>query len=398
MYLSDPELVQLAESISSRFRRSDFEQLLVTARLYSLVDLSDPQGEYAPILIKREFVLAILEDLRGRGRLERLFRALDGDDFTPDSSWSAEAALAASGNIEPTERPRPKTIGDTSRHHHLLSRLRWPSIDWKLVIAFLGFLVAVIALLYGNNLCHQSSSPSWAVGILRVVCPPPVNPTPGAVPSQIGLAATATMSPPQGIKVGVIQIPDYIYTELVPRLASMGFDAQWIAHTSDYSQYRDFDIIYLPAGWGYQSAVLHDRQTSFTSLLEQGGGIFIERPNAIEPFVAYFLPGKISFAPEVFDPLEYPSKILNHHAIVDGLDPADLPEVGNLIEDPDDQYEILAVSARSEYPTLLISEPLSGRVVITSSTLATAEGIRHPLSEELVRRSLLWLARGSIGP
>ena len=103
----------------------------------------------------------------------------------------------------------------------------------------------------------------------------------------------------------------------------------------------------------------------------------------------------IGFAPEITDPLEYPSVVVTDHEIVKGLDPGDLPEVGNLIEEPGPSFQILTASAQSNYPTLLISETSKGRVVITSSTLADAQDIRHPLSEELVGRALRWLAEES---
>jgi len=397
MYPSDPELIQLAESISARYRRTDFETLLASAELYSLVELNDPQGEYAPILIKREFTLAILQDLRARGKLAQLLQLVYGDrPAISDPSPTEQVSAGREGDTVGPSAHAPRRSA-TARLSAAAARLRGVTIDWKLVIAALALAVALLVFLYGNNLCQQPSPPPWTVPVLTKVCPLPRTPTPPVSTSATASTPIPATATPQVVRVGVIRIPDYIYTEIVPNLALIGFEAQWIDHTSDYGDYRDFDVIYLPAGWGYQSAVLHERKPSITSFLENGGGLFIERPNAADSFTVYFLPGEISFAPEVFDPLEYPSTILNHHEIVDGLDPADLPELGNLIEGPSEQYLVLTVSAKSNHPTLLVSESSGGRVVITSSTLATSEDIGHPLSPELVRRALLWLARRSVG-
>ncbi len=333
------------------------------------------------------------ELLLPRGKPLQLLNLL-GDDFSTsekDKDHSLESTVQNGDSQTPFQsQPATPRVGKWRSISSLFPKLR---LDWKLVVAVLGLFATFFVILYGNNLCRQSSPPPWTMPILIRLCPATPNPIPTAKPSASPVASPSISPTPslQVINIGVIRIPSYVYIEVVPSLVSMGFDAEWIDYTSDYSDYRDYDIIYFPAGWGYESAVLNERKSSIISFLEQGGGLFIERPNAKDPFVAYFLPYLVAFAPEDFNPLEYPSRVYSSHQIIDGLDPGDLPEAGNLIEDPDDHYRILSVSSLTNHPTLLISEPFEGRVMITSSTIATAEDIRHPLSENLVMRAVLWL-------
>lgn len=352
-----------------------------------LIYLSERASQSILDVIETCSMESLLDDVIGDG--------ISDPDNNPKQVIDTAATLEDVQRASPSQPPTNRV----SRLREIAARIPRPKIDLKLVIAALALLAAVFVIFYGNNLCQQSSPPPWTRPILLKVCPPTVTPTsqpsvsPSVSPSQSS-PAIIPLSPtpiPKIASIGVIRIPDYIYTEIVPRLVSMGFDAEWIDYKSDYSDYRNYDIIYLPAGWGYQSAVLYERKSSFSSFLEQGGGLFIERPNAKDPFVAYFLPHVVSFAPEAYDPREYPSAVYADHPIIDGLNRGDLPEAGNLIENPDENYQILAVSAQSNHPTLLISEPLGGRVLIASSTLATAGEIKHPLSDDLVRSAVHWL-------
>ena len=44
-----------------------------------------------------------------------------------------------------------------------------------------------------------------------------------------------TNTPSRPVRIGVIQIPDYIFTDVMDRLQLLGFDAEWIKLSSDYA-------------------------------------------------------------------------------------------------------------------------------------------------------------------
>ena len=292
MYFSDPELVELVESIAGRFRRSDFENLLVRAELYSIAELDDHLGEFAPILVKRDFVLTVLRDLRERGKLSELFEMLDDDlDVTGVDKADESDAFPPEEDLPP--QTPPSTLAPiTSRLRGGFAGLRGQFALLALALTGLGLVGRAFIILYGSNLCEQASPPPWVSGLLSELCPPKPTATPlTATATALPTLAPSTSTPTaRAISVGVIRIPDYVYTEIVPKLISMGFEAEWIDYTSDYSEFSGFDVVYLPAGWGYQAAVLHDRETSFESFLSQGGGLFVERPNALDPIYRLLSP------------------------------------------------------------------------------------------------------------
>ena len=185
MYLPDHELVELAEAISSKSSRPTIENLLVRSQLFTLQQLDDPDGEFAPILNKREFVTEVLRDLRDREKINKLLECLD---IKLPPKFESFASLSAKERNDETRVPSSnKSITRSISKTTLWERLGRVKLDSKIAIAIIALAGTFFVILYGNNLCQQSAPPPWTRRALDVLCPETIEPTPeeGAVSTEL---------------------------------------------------------------------------------------------------------------------------------------------------------------------------------------------------------------------
>ena len=131
--------------------------------------------------------------------------------------------------------------------------------------------------------------------------------------------ATSTPTSSHPIRIGIVQIPDYIFTDIKNRLNKLGFEAEWIGASSDYKVFVEYDIIYLPIGWSFQNELIESRSSQYQRFVKEGGGLVIEQPNFKANLIPELLPYKIVFSSMRYDANEWPSDVRVKHEIVTNL-------------------------------------------------------------------------------
>jgi hypothetical protein len=210
-----------------------------------------------------------------------------------------------------------------------------------------------------------------------------------AVPTQA--TETNTPAPIRPIRIGIIQIPDYIFTDVRERLQSLGFDAEWINLSSDYSAFSQYDVIYLPIGWAFQKDLIESRALQYQRFVEEGGGLVVEQPNYAGTFTPNLLPYKITFKTFVYDPDEWPPHILVEHEIVNGISLSELPGPGNQITARDDNWTIITTSSKSNYPTLVAGSYGRGRIVVIATSASKNSLVRYSIGDNFIKNFITWV-------
>jgi hypothetical protein len=149
---------------------------------------------------------------------------------------------------------------------------------------------------------------------------------------------------------------------VLDRLHELGFDAEWIGLSSDYTVFSKYDIIYLPIGWAFQIDLIDNRSTQYKRFVEEGGGLIVEQPNSASSITPNLLPYKLTFKLNQYDPNEWPPRIFNPHEIVANVPLSELPGPGNKISTNDSNWTIITTSAQSNDPTLLTANFGTGRI------------------------------------
>ncbi len=156
--------------------------------------------------------------------------------------------------------------------------------------------VALIAILAANLLLPKTpppaetaspvvpdstGSPTSTSNPTSTVTPTFTDTPPSAVTGTSTATGTATSitSHSGPIRIGVIQIPDYLFTDIKDRLNKLGFKAEWIGASSDYKVFTQYDIVYLPIGWSFQNEMIESRYSHYQRFVKEGGGLVIEQPN-----------------------------------------------------------------------------------------------------------------------
>ncbi|HMB21458.1 MAG: TIR domain-containing protein [Chloroflexota bacterium] len=199
--------------------------------------------------------------------------------------------------------------------------------------------------------------------------------------------------PSHPIRIGIIQIPDYIFTDIKDRLNSLGYQADWIGASSDYTDFVEYDIVYLPIGWSFQNKLIESRSSQYQRFVKEGGGLVIEQPNFKGNLVPELLPYKIVFSSMRYDANEWPPDALLKHEIVTNLRESELPGPGNKITPKDDQWQVLATSAKSHTPTLVVAEYGKGRIVILGSSASTNKEVRYQVGDHFIERVIEWVSK-----
>ncbi|HQX01715.1 MAG TPA: toll/interleukin-1 receptor domain-containing protein [Anaerolineales bacterium] len=200
-----------------------------------------------------------------------------------------------------------------------------------------------------------------------------------------------TNTPSRPVRIGVIQIPDYIFTDVLDRLQLLGFDAEWIKLSSDYAVLSEYDVIYLPIGWAFQVDLIDSRALQYRRFVEDGGGLIVEQPNSASSLTPDLLPYKLTFKLNQYDPNEWPPRIINTHEIVTDVSASELPGPGNKISTSDENWTIITASAQSNDPTLLVANFGSGRVGVFAASISENKTVRYQVGDKFIRQLIAWV-------
>jgi len=438
--LTDKAILAITHDLVHRFTRLQYEELLTEVGLYSLSELREEMGQYRG-LSKRELVLTTVEETRDRWLINSFIDhlatrrflnpetlALIGATRTPKPSLESPSMEPASDRSRPkgrtpkrsmkrrgktTSSPRPAEApvqaqaasignlvvinppppGGTPPSHpspsgdSSLSRLVLPG-----VIGAIALIIVAIIGYFGIKYQVEKPIHATETAEARATQLAPTKLPPPTVTSGIpALAPTSTLQSTP-IAVGVVQIESYLYTDIMTRLQSLGLRAEWIPPQADYYTLRDFNVIYLPTGWAYASAVIAENQSAYWTFLEKGGGLLVEQPNSREDFTPSLLPYPVTFrlveAPEA----DWPPVIANgDHFITRDLSEDDAPGAVNEITSISKEYEVLCRSRSSSYPTLAVAQYSSGRIAILAASASPQ--IKPGFSDAVYLRVFQWLAR-----
>ena len=206
------------------------------------------------------------------------------------------------------------------------------------------------------------------------------------------ITETSTLHSSRPIRIGIIQIPDYIFTDIKDRLNSLGFEAEWIGASSDYKDFIEYDIVYLPIGWAFQNQLIESGANQYQRFVDEGGGLVVEQPNFKSVLTPELLPYKIAFGLMQYDSREWPPEVRVKHEIVANLRASELPGPGNRIGVKDDRWQVITTSPQGKYPTLVVAEYGQGRIVVLASSVSTNREVRYQLGDHFIERFVAWVS------
>jgi hypothetical protein len=201
----------------------------------------------------------------------------------------------------------------------------------------------------------------------------------------------ATFTPVPPAHIGVIRIPNYEFTDVVNRLNDLGFNTEWISVNSDYSTFSQYDIVYLPVGWAFQKAVIDEKALQYQRFVEEGGGLIMEQPNSKFSIKPSILPYTLTFNPLKYDPNEWPPRVAIQHEIVKDISASELPGPGNKMSVSDSHWTIITTSAKSNDPTLVVTEYLEGRIAVMATSVSSNSQIRYQVGDHFIKQLISWV-------
>lgn len=208
---------------------------------------------------------------------------------------------------------------------------------------------------------------------------------------------TATVTPlplsfPEDVSVGIIYIDNYKYEDILFRIHALGISAEWIEASSNFYNLDDYDVIYLPTGWGFEWGIIGVNRAAYLEYVREGGGLLIEQPNYGSDFSPDNLPYEVLFENHVYNPDDWPPVItVPDHFLTHGLDRDEVPGPQNYITILGNEFQVLVQTRNGDYPTLAISEYGEGRIIVSSGSASPSGG--STTSDELLNRYFLWLSR-----
>jgi hypothetical protein len=157
-------------------------------------------------------------------------------------------------------------------------------------------------------------------------------------------------------------------------------------------------VVFLPTAWANSAqtySAFQEKAPLFLDFVKAGGGLIVGQPNPFEQ------PGKICTPKLLPYPItfycmyeESDSQRINltqRHYITEDLPPDALPFPADQMREIDRKnYQVLVMGARSESPSLAVTEWGQGRVVVITANENPASKV--PFSDELLRRIVTWAA------
>jgi hypothetical protein len=272
---------------------------------------------------------------------------------------------------------------------------------YKIPFVLIGFattLLILMAVLFSNSLkmpelSSMKESPPVAQATVSSDSTSTVIETNTATATIESATSTieATPEPILPVHISVIKIPDYEFTDIVSRLNSLGYNAEWINVYSDYATFSKYDVVYLPVGWAFQKAVFDEKALQYQRFVEEGGGLIVEQPNYKGTLKPIILPYELTFYPMQYDSNEWPPRVTMEHEIVKNILTSELPGPGNHLMVTDDHWTIITTSAKSDYPTLVVTEYGKGRIAVVATSISTNSQIRYQLGDNFIKNLIGWI-------
>lgn len=190
------------------------------------------------------------------------------------------------------------------------------------------------------------------------------------------------------------------YQESLNRLTKVGFtDVTIIPDSAGFSEFVNFNIIYLPVQWAgfYWGSLetIESNSEDYINYIEKGGNLFIEQPNPYSQpggrVTPTIIPYPVTFY-NAYDNNDFPPIAVDSiHEITQGIEREDLIFPADSMSSVDENYHVLIVGATSFCPSLLISEYGLGKIVIQTAHPATYAA--YPFSDEIYTRMINWLVK-----
>jgi hypothetical protein len=272
-------------------------------------------------------------------------------------------------------------------------------------LAMLLFLIGVVTSLWSKPAIPvlttdtpTSRSPLPNMEFVTATASPPL--LPQIIATETAITAITSVTTPtlevtntpfRPIRIGVILIPDYKFTDVLLRLQSLGFEAEWIGASSDYSAFSKYDVVYLPIGWAFQKLIIEDHALQYKRFVEEGGGLIVEQPNSSSSLTPDLLPYKLTFKQNQYDPNEWPPRIINEHEIIAGVPVSELPGPGNKISANDENWTVITSSAQLNIPTLLVAEYAKGRVAALGTSVSEDDLVRYRVGDKFIKQLISWV-------
>ncbi len=198
------------------------------------------------------------------------------------------------------------------------------------------------------------------------------------------------------IRVLVVDIFKDGQQPLVSRLQDLKFEVVVVPWDKVIpNKVKNIDVIFLPTQWAEgetHSKYLEEINDQFQKFVKKGGGLLVSQPN---PTHAGTVTPKLLPYPITFNNWYNKSDLTKinlapDHYITEDLPGNDMPFPADPIIKIDPHYTVLAKQKNPDYPSLAVCQFGDGRIVV--QTANENRGAEIPLSDEILRRMIVWAA------
>lgn len=312
---------------------------------------------------------------------------------------------AVSVRQDPDFHPDMQKLVQQIKQIRQISRKGVPVYRQKPVMLGAGILAGLVclaAILIAGFLALQANRTPPAIYTIAPTSPTidssptaTTEPTPtNTLPVEITVTVTETIPPAVSgpVRIGVIQIPDSVFKDTVKRLDNLGFEAEWIDSASGYKEFAKFDVVYLPIGWSAQNARIENQASDYQLFLNEGGGLVVEQPDVRSAFTSKLFPYGMVFNVMPDDPNDAPPVVAAGHDIVQNIRPSELPGPGDKMGPKDGRWQVLTLSAKTNYATLAVAEYGRGRIAVMASGISKHKEVEYPVGDHFIERLIAWVS------
>lgn len=187
---------------------------------------------------------------------------------------------------------------------------------------------------------------------------------------------------------------------IVDRLRELKFEVvllPWQKVVPD--QLKDLDVILLPTQWAEDSdhfKHFEKHKDQFQAFVKRGGGLLVCQPNPTQQgtVTPELLPYPITFNNWYDANQPEREHLAPEHFITKGLNESELPFPADPITKLDEHYTPLARQRSTKSVSLAVCGFGAGRIVVQTAAETKAASI--PISDEILRRMVVWSARRDV--
>jgi hypothetical protein len=241
---------------------------------------------------------------------------------------------------------------------------------------WINSLVVAIPLIVGTSVASFSA---------RIVMPErePGEPRPGQ-------RAVRVLIP----KVFAGEIEDHTRA-LEVRLQKLKFEVE-IEHWDKFDprKLKNIDVIFLPTNWAYVAGPcehIDSRAEEVHAFVKRGGGLIVGQPNCPKTdFTPKLLPLPVTFDWRYDNTDATRVNLAHDHFVTEDLIDNEMPFPADAMTKVDKRYRVLAKQKSTGALSLAVADFGDGRVLV--QTGCEAVNSMFPLSDEMLRRMVLWTA------